>query len=1062
MRSAVWVLVMSAMASPTVLGKELPQFADAPLRAVQFVDENEGWAVGDDGVVLHTIDGGQNWERQPTGVRASLRSLHFLDPFTGFVVGRESLPFGAASAGVILYTSDGGLKWQRASVGELPGLQRVKFLNARVGFVVGEGSDQLPSGVFFTGDAGATWRPLPGPRAPGWLAADFTTPPSPPYQGGDRGGVGVLAGLWGTLSAVRNKELLPAEADSLEGRAVRSVHLLGRSAWAVGDGGLLLVSEDTAGKRWGHADLQLPPEVRRAWDFHALHFVGDHGWVVGRPGSVVLHTWDRGKSWQAQSTGQPLPLHGVFFLNEKRGWAVGELGAVLATQDGGQSWKVQRRGGHRLAVLVITSQPQHLAPGLLAQVGGGDQGYLCGALSVASRDPASAAPGNAGEAMRLHEAVRLSGGCAGEVLWQFPLPQHLANASAADLTKLWGKSQDEARGLEELERQVVLALRIWRPDVVVTDNPDPRSSTGQLGALVSLVTKKAFEQAGKPDVHPDQIGKLDLQPWNASKLYGRWDAAEGAQVSLDLDLTSMELEGTANDCAAAGWNLLCAKPLPPPTQVHYRLLASRLEHAEGHKWFLQGITLGQGGQARRQAAPPDPERESRWAQIEKAVKQRRDFQAVARLSLQEPPQARQMLATLERSVAGLTEDQAGDSAFALGHLYANAGQWLMAKEVFLFLVDRYPTQRTAPEACRWLIRHGASSEARRREELNHFVATRSYEFVPNRARPPVSDKDDDGKPASYAAVRKRMDSALLRRQGDVRGWYRRSLAVGDILAAFGPIQYGAPDIQFCLQAARQNLGEFEDARLWYTQFKTQQHSGPWYEAASTELWLANRQGTPAKPVTQCPLVEAPPYLDGRLDDPCWRASKPIALKNAVGQTAGDHPTEAWLAFDANYLYLALRCQHPEGRQALPVKPRQRDADLRGFDRVSLLLDLDRDYSTCFHLQVDQRGCVCEDCWGDRTWDPKWFVAVHSETNAWQIEAAIPLQELVSEPLKPGRCWAANVVRTIPGKGVQAYSIPADVLPRPEGMGLIQFGDADSIRPNPPRKMTTAEAGVKNR
>ena len=64
-----------------------------------------------------------------------------------------------------------------------------------------------------------------------------------------------------------------------------------------------------------------------------------------------------------------------------------------------------------------------------------------------------------------------------------------------------------------------------------------------------------------------------------------------------------------------------------------------------------------------------------------------------------------------------------------------------------------------------------------------------------------------------------------------------------------------------------------------------------------------------------------------------------------------------------------------------MKVRPRDADLRPYDRVSLLLDLDRDYATYFHLQVDQRGCVCEDCWGDRTWNPRWFVAVHSDRPA---------------------------------------------------------------------------------
>jgi hypothetical protein len=31
-----------------------------------------------------------------------------------------------------------------------------------------------------------------------------------------------------------------------------------------------------------------------------------------------------------------------------------------------------------------------------------------------------------------------------------------------------------------------------------------------------------------------------------------------------------------------------------------------------------------------------------------------------------------------------------------------------------------------------------------------------------------------------------------------------------------------------------------------------------------------------------------------------------------------------------------------------------------------------------------------------------------------------------------------VVRVVPGQGVQAFSLPADAQPRPEGMGLLTF------------------------
>src|SRR5260370_7602909 len=122
MRTLVRALVVTAWCSGSILAVPPANFDDAALHAVQFVDREEGWAVGDEGVVWHTIDGGRTWERQPTGVRASLRSVQFLNPYVGWIAGPEELAQGAGSAGVLLYTRDGGLKRHRLLVNAFPRL----------------------------------------------------------------------------------------------------------------------------------------------------------------------------------------------------------------------------------------------------------------------------------------------------------------------------------------------------------------------------------------------------------------------------------------------------------------------------------------------------------------------------------------------------------------------------------------------------------------------------------------------------------------------------------------------------------------------------------------------------------------------------------------------------------------------------------------------------------------------------------------------------------------------------------------------------------------------------
>jgi hypothetical protein len=52
---------------------------------------------------------------------------------------------------------------------------------------------------------------------------------------------------------------------------------------------------------------------------------------------LILHTRNGGTQWEAQRQGSP-GLNAIAFSDERHGWAVGEQGTILRTDDGGQHW----------------------------------------------------------------------------------------------------------------------------------------------------------------------------------------------------------------------------------------------------------------------------------------------------------------------------------------------------------------------------------------------------------------------------------------------------------------------------------------------------------------------------------------------------------------------------------------------------------------------------------------------------------------------------------------------------------------------------------------------------
>ena len=71
----------------------------------------------------------------------------------------------------------------------------------------------------------------------------------------------------------------------------------------------------------------------------------DKGWVVGEKGTI-LHSKDGGQTWVHQNSKTDADLFSVDFINEQIGWAAGSQKTFIHTRDGGRSWSVlSQKGG---------------------------------------------------------------------------------------------------------------------------------------------------------------------------------------------------------------------------------------------------------------------------------------------------------------------------------------------------------------------------------------------------------------------------------------------------------------------------------------------------------------------------------------------------------------------------------------------------------------------------------------------------------------------------------------------------------------------------------------------
>ncbi len=89
--------------------------------------------------------------------------------------------------------------------------------------------------------------------------------------------------------------------------------------------------------------------------FTAVALAGDRLVAVGERGRIMWSD-DNGQSWHQAQTPTSVTLTNVRFVSPREGWAIGQMGVVLHTVNGGQNWSLQFDGVRANQELVRAAQ----------------------------------------------------------------------------------------------------------------------------------------------------------------------------------------------------------------------------------------------------------------------------------------------------------------------------------------------------------------------------------------------------------------------------------------------------------------------------------------------------------------------------------------------------------------------------------------------------------------------------------------------------------------------------------------------------------------------------------
>lgn len=304
---------------------------DSPLSQFAFGDHFFGWAVGANGEIKQTIDGGRRWYRITRGLTGEFFSLSFTDSRTGWAVG---------DAGKIVKTTNGGTQWSVSTTPTDRWLRSVSFATETIGSAVGDGGT-----ILYTNDGGKTWQ-----AASSGTENDFTdvffVNSTTAFAIGKKGTFATTFDGGGTWTSQTLDTSYILTSINFVNDSVGCMIVNYGTSFELSK----ILRTTTAGASWdtvlARDSIQISDTlwyVQNTTALHALYFVNeDIGWAVGRY-KKIYKTTNGGRNWFPQKSPGRIYTHwsSVHFFNSTHGWVVGVSGNIARTTNGGNDWFMQ-------------------------------------------------------------------------------------------------------------------------------------------------------------------------------------------------------------------------------------------------------------------------------------------------------------------------------------------------------------------------------------------------------------------------------------------------------------------------------------------------------------------------------------------------------------------------------------------------------------------------------------------------------------------------------------------------------------------------------------------------